>query len=204
MSIFSQLTDKSWATQGVAGEINDRSRGPGPAAKTGLKFFCAVMTSVFFLFIIGYRLRMSAPDWVAITDPGILWLNTGLLIAASVVMQRARSQAEKGLIVGLRNSLTLAGLFTIGFLAGQYLAWQQLSDAGYYIQTSPAAAFFLLLTAIHALHLSGGLLVWVRAAWRAWRGMEVARLKLSVELCTTYWHYLLLVWFVFFALLLTT
>ena len=50
----------------------------------------------------------------------------------------------------------------------------------------------------------GGLLVWARASWRAWRGMEVARIKLSVELCTTYWHYLLLVWFVMFALLLST
>jgi cytochrome c oxidase subunit 3 len=50
----------------------------------------------------------------------------------------------------------------------------------------------------------GGLLVWARATWRAWRGIEVVRVKLSVELCTTYWHYLLLVWFVFFALFLST
>lgn len=204
MSIFKQLMDKSWATQGVAGEINDRSLGPGPAAKTGLRFFIMVLTSMFFLFIAGYRLRMAEADWQPIADPMILWLNTGVLVLAGVFMQRARDAAEQGLISRVRNNLTTAGLLTIAFLVGQYLAWQQLSEAGYYVQTSAAAAFFMLLTGLHGLHLAGGLLVWIRAAWRAWRGIEVVRVKLSIELCTTYWHYLLLVWFVFFALLLTT
>jgi len=61
-----------------------------------------------------------------------------------------------------------------------------------------------LLTALHGLHLLGGLLVWGRATLKSWRHIEVAKIKLSVELCTMYWHYLLLVWFVFFTLLLST
>lgn len=204
MSILKELTDKSWATQGLAGEINDRSLGEAPAYKTCLNFFMAVLTSMFFLFIVGYRLRMAEADWVAINDPGILWLNSALLIIAGLIMQRARDAASKGLIHSLRNNLTVAGLLTIGFLVGQFMAWQQLSAAGYYVVTSPAAAFFVLLTALHALHLLGGLLVWARATFRAWKGVEVTQIKLSVELCTSYWHYMLLVWFVFFALLLTT
>ena len=204
MSFFAELLDKSWATQGVAGEINDRSLGIGPAAKTCLNFFIMVMTSMFFLFIVGYRLRMAEADWLPITDPAILWLNTALLIVAGVFMQRARVAAATGQIGVIRNNLTLAGLCTFAFLVGQYLAWQQLSAAGYYIYASPAAAFFLLLTTLHALHLMGGMFVLVRAVWRAWQGIEVVRIKLSIELCTTYWHYLLLVWFVFFALLLST
>jgi cytochrome c oxidase subunit 3 len=35
-------------------------------------------------------------------------------------------------------------------------------------------------------------------------GVEVIDLRLSVELCTVYWHYLLLVWLVLFAVLLST
>jgi cytochrome c oxidase subunit 3 len=204
MSIFKQLTEKSWATQGVIGEIHDRSLGPGPAARVGLRFFIMVLTSMFFLFVAGYRLRMQEVDWQPIADPAILWLNTALLIVAGLVMQRARVAAEQGLIIKVRNNLTLAGVLTIAFLIGQYLAWQQLSESGFYVAEFPAAAFFFLLTGLHALHLMGGLLVWARATWRAWRGIEVVRVKLSVDLCTTYWHYLLLVWFVFFALFLST
>lgn len=201
---FDKLLDKSWATPGVVGEVRDRSLGIAPAAKTCLNAFMAVLTSMFFLFIVGYRLRMAEADWVPINDPALLWLNTGLLVLAGWLMQRARDAARAGLISSLRANLTVAGLVSIGFLVGQYLAWQQLQAAGYYIVTSPAAAFFMLLTTLHALHLFGGLLVWLRASARAWQGVEVARIKLSIELCTTYWHFLLLVWLVFFALLLTT
>jgi len=34
--------------------------------------------------------------------------------------------------------------------------------------------------------------------------VELVDLRLSVELCTVYWHYLLLVWLVLFAVLLST
>ena len=204
MSIFKQLTEKSWATPGVAGEIPDRNQESDPAAKTGLSFFMAVLTSMFFLFVMGYRFRMEAADWQPIADPAILWLNTAVLMLAGFVMQRARNAAQQGLADKVRNNLTAAGLLTIVFLVGQYLAWQQLSTAGYYVYANPAAAFFVLLTAVHALHLMGGLFVWGKAVVRIWQGMEISRIKLSIELCTTYWHYLLLVWFVFFALLLST
>ena len=40
-------------------------------------------------------------------------------------------------------------------------------------------------------------------AARAWRGADVARLRLAVELCATYWHYLLAVWVVLYALLVS-
>jgi len=204
MSILGKLTDKSWMTPGVVGEVQDRSRGEGPAAKTALAFFMAVLTSMFFLFVVGYRMRMAEPDWVAIADPNLLWLNTGLLILASVAMQSAKGGAQDGKIRAVRSRLTVAGALSIGFLIGQYLAWLELRETGLYALQSPATAFFMLLTGLHALHLFGGLLVWGRATFRAWRGMEVKRIRLSVELCTTYWHYLLLVWFVFFTVLLMT
>jgi cytochrome c oxidase subunit 3 len=159
---------------------------------------------MFLLFVVGYRLRMAEADWQPIADPMILWLNTVVLIVAGVAMQRTRDAAASGQIKRIRNNLTFAGVLTATFLVGQYFAWQQLSAAGYYISASPAAAFFLLLTTLHALHLMGGMFFLIKAVWRAWQGVEVARIKLSIELCTTYWHYLLLVWFVFFALLLST
>ena len=49
----------------------------------------------------------------------------------------------------------------------------------------------LLLTALHGIHLLGGLWVWARATARVLRGAEVEKVRLSVELCTVYWHFLL-------------
>jgi cytochrome c oxidase subunit 3 len=80
-----------------------------------------------------------------------------------------------------------------------------LQVSGYFVASGPASAFFYLLTGVHGLHLLGGLIVWGRTLVRmAQPGVEVIDLRLSVELCTVYWHYLLLVWLVLFAVLLST
>ena len=93
----------------------------------------------------------------------------------------------------------------MAFLAGQLVAWRQLSASGHFMANSPAIAFFYLLTAVHGLHLLGGLFVWGKTVVRmAQPGVELLDVALSVELCTVYWHYLLLVWLVLFALLLST
>jgi len=204
MSIFSKLAEKSWLTPSAVGEGADINASTEPAAKTALALFIAVLTSIFFLFAVGYRMRMHEPDWEPISDPSVLWINTAALILASVFMHFSRRSAVAGDIKGVRYFLTVAGLFSVAFLVGQFAAWGILRDAGLYAVQSPATAFFMLLTGIHALHLLGGLVVWARATARAWQGIEVKRIRLSVELCTTYWHFLLLVWYVFFTLLLLT
>ena len=69
--------------------------------------------------------------------------------------------------------------------------------------SSAAAAFFYLFTAVHGLHVAGGLVAWLRAVSRVWRGSEPSAVRLGVELCATYWHYLLAVWVVLYALLVS-
>jgi cytochrome c oxidase subunit 3 len=79
-----------------------------------------------------------------------------------------------------------------------------MDASGYFLTANPAYSFFYLLTALHGLHLLGGLWVWGRTTAKVLRGVEVGKVRLSVELCTVYWHYLLLVWLVLFAVLLQT
>ena len=61
-----------------------------------------------------------------------------------------------------------------------------------------------MLTAIHALHIIGGLWVWSKTVFKLQNKAEAHKIRVSVELCTIYWHFLLLVWLVLFALLLST
>jgi len=60
------------------------------------------------------------------------------------------------------------------------------------------------LTGLHALHLVGGLWVWSKCAIRLTSGGEPKEVQLSIQLCTIYWHFLLLVWIVLFAILANT
>jgi cytochrome c oxidase subunit 3 len=175
-----------------------------PPVKVGLGVFLAVATSLFALLVSAYFMRMTGTDWTTLAVPKLLWLNTGVLILSGVAMQWTRAAAQRGQIDGVRIGLSAGGVFTFSFLAGQLWVWQQLNASGYFVAANPANAFFFLLTALHGLHLLGGLWVWGKTTAKVWRGVEVGEVRLSVELCTVYWHYLLLVWLVLFALLLST
>ena len=82
-----------------------------------------------------------------------------------------------------------------------WLAWRELAAQGLYASSNPANAFFYLLTGTHALHLVGGLAALARTARAAWSGRGGAQLATSVELCAIYWHFLLFVWLLLFAML---
>ena len=205
--LLQRLKTKPWLEQGLieaGGAVNSAPE------RVGLWVFLAVVTSLFGLFAIVYNMRSQFPDWRPLQDPGLLWVNTAVLILASVALQRARSAAAREDMDGLKPNLIAAGLLTFAFLGGQLLVWRQLTSAGYYLATNPADAFFYILTALHGLHLAGGLWFWARAAGSVRKGLEslpvneVARVRLSVTLCSVYWHYLLLVWLILFGLLLST
>jgi cytochrome c oxidase subunit 3 len=203
VSIFHEITKKPWLEEPVdSGGMPHQSAFFAPAGKVGLRVFLCVVTVIFTLTLIAYADRMRFPTWQIMPEPWVLWLNTAFLIIASFAMQRALNSARQNHLNGVRDGLLLGGIFTFAFLTGQVFVWQQLVEMGYYANTNTANAFFYLLTALHGLHLVGGLVAWWRSVFRMWRGSSATDLRLSVELCTKYWHYLLLIWLILFGLLL--
>lgn len=174
-----------------------------PAARTALWVFLGVATSLFVLFVSAYAMRLPLADWTPLPRPRLLMLNTALLVGASLAMEWTVYAVRRGDHGTVRRGLLASGLLTFGFLAGQLFVWKQLNDAGYFVSASAATAFFYLFTAVHGLHVLGGLVAWARAVLRTLRGAEPARIRLGVELCATYWHYLLAVWVVLYALLVS-
>lgn len=176
-----------------------------PAAKTALWVFLGVATSLFALFISAYAMRISFLDWTPLPQPRLLMLNTAVLVLASCAMQWAVVAARRREVPAARFALLAGGALGVFFVAGQFLVWKQLSDAGYFLASSAATGFFYLLTAVHAIHVLGGLVGWSRTWLSASRASAAttgaARMKLSVEMCAIYWHFLLVVWVVLFSVL---
>ena len=217
--LIRRLPERPWTQIGVLTGSQDGLTSSAP--KVGLWAFLGVVTSLFLIFTAAYFMRINGAahagvasgmmhPWVPVDEPGLLWVNTVVLVLASACMQVARNYAGKGELESARTYFSGAGLLTVVFLLGQIGAWQQLRTTGHYDHTNPAFAFFVLLTAVHGLHLVGGLAVVTRTTSKLWRGLEKASvvrlsaLRQSVQLCTTYWHYLLLVWLGLFVLLLST
>jgi cytochrome c oxidase subunit 3 len=163
--------------------------------------FLATVTMLFAAFISAYIVRRSGEDWRRVELPALLWINTAILGASSLAIEIAarRGRALEWVRAGRAMSAALAGGF--GFLAGQILAWRQMTAAGVYLPTSPHASFFYILTGAHALHVAAALavLAWGAVALRS-APADVSGWAAKMELCRTFWHYLGGVWLTLFAI----
>lgn len=204
-----KLTTRPWELDAVEQGGIEALPHAAPA-RVGLWVFLGVVTSLFALFMSAYYMRMghghgTAHDWYPLDEPRVLWVNSLLLIAASIAMQSARSRIAHQRVEGARDALLIGGIFTLVFICGQLYAWSWVHDSGRFDATNPAVAFFYVITAVHGLHLVGGLVVWARTLRRmVGKRLELIDVQLPIELCAVYWHFLLVVWLVLFALLLLT
>ena len=207
MSLFSRLTEKSWEGPG-ADAVDPASYRP-PAAQVAVIVYFGVITVLFGLISSAYVMRMGMTgmghgamgDWRPMPEPPLLWINSFVLLLSSLAWEAARAGLRQQRPDLTRRSMLGAGILGILFLAGQLLLWREYVQAGYYASSNPANAFFYLITALHGLHIAGGLFFWARALLRLGAGGDI---RLPVELCAVYWHFLLLVWALMLALLIST
>jgi cytochrome c oxidase subunit 3 len=188
-----RLMSKPWLEVGPD-PIGGPTQTGMPTKKVALGIFLAVVGALFALFASAYFMRMEFVDWRQMPLPRIVWLNTGLLVLASVGLQCARSALHQGDLDTVRLSLATGAVATLGFLAGQLTAWRELAASGYFVTGNPANSFFYVLTGLHGLHILGGLVALGRTIPEAWGLGRSGHLELRIELCSMYWHFLLLVW----------
>ena len=188
-----RVLSKPWLEVGP-----DPIGGPGPTGmptqKIALGIFLAVVGALFALFASAYFMRMEFADWRPMPIPRVVWLNTGMLVLASIALECALAADRQRDPGTLRLSLATGTVATLAFLGGQLAAWRDLVASGYLVTGNPANSFFYLLTGLHGLHILGGLVALARAAPAAWGGAGSAKLRLRLELCVAYWHFLLFVW----------
>lgn len=195
------LGSKPWLETGPLEHAPARGALRLPAAKLGLHAFMAVAGTLLVLLLSAYSMRMELPDWDPPPRPWLLWVNTCVLVGASIALHRAAAAARRGERAETASALHAGAAAGLLFVLGQLLAWRELSAAGYRPANNPADAFFYLITAVHGLHVLGGLAALGRAGLRLRRQAPIESLRLGVELCATYWHFLLVAWLLLFATL---
>jgi cytochrome c oxidase subunit 3 len=211
------ILNKPWDHQGemasaISGDMMSVSTSPQQLA---LNLFLAVASVLFALFGIAYFMRMAvdtssplfcgAGYWEVLQEPDLLWLNTGVLVLTSGVIEWTKRESRANRLLATKIGLSVGALLTLAFLYGQSAAWGILHQSGHLVDSSAASSFFYLLTGLHALHVIGGLWVWLSATMSAFLDRdEPQRIGETVRLCAVYWHYLLLLWALLFTLFLNT
>ncbi|WP_427913153.1 cytochrome c oxidase subunit 3 [Ramlibacter sp. MMS24-I3-19] len=192
-----------WQAQAAAPGLPGVAATSWPPARMALWVFLAVASSLFVLFISAYAMRLSLADWSPLPRPQLLMVNTGVLVLASLAMEWTAHATRRPDRQAVQRGLWASGALTAAFVVGQLVVWRQFHASGFVVASSAASAFFYLLTGVHGVHVLGGLVAWGRAFHRVRTGADAAKVRLVVDLCATYWHFLLAVWVVLYALLVS-
>jgi cytochrome c oxidase subunit III len=169
-----------------------------PASRTGIWVGIAAITMTFLAFTSAMVVRQGASmDWRHLALPRILYFNTLVLLLSSVTLEVARRRFRSFIYgaEGQRVATQRALYATLGlgllFIAGQYMAWLQLKAEGLYLATNPSSSFFYVLTAVHGLHVLGGLLGLIYVI----RKLNRSVLRRSTLNATShYWHFMDILW----------
>jgi len=182
-------------TEGNLRAVADRSPEP---ARTGIWVALAAITMSFAALTSALFVRQgSGMDWQHMILPPLLYANTLVLLASSVTLEVARRRIA-GYALGIASQIAapmrwLVITLALGllFVAGQYVAWLQLKGAGLYLATNPNSSFFYVFTAVHALHVLGGLcgLVYVMSKLRR----SILR-QSTFAAAAQYWHFMDVLW----------
>jgi len=169
-----------------------------PPASTAIWVLLASISMTFLALTSALIVRQGAAlDWQHVTLPGILYFNTAVLIASSVTLTvgRRKVAASVGPLAntGAHPAFWLNVTLVLGllFVAGQYVAWLQLRSEGLYLATNPNSSFFYLLTAMHALHVIGGLGGLARVIRKFNRSVLK---KTTLDATARYWHFMDVLW----------
>jgi cytochrome c oxidase subunit 3 len=189
--------------------------------------FLAVDMVFFAVLVVAFYARQAGGnisahtyeligDWHPVQLPPILFLNTAVLLLSSLTMEWARRNIfheidvlEEWLGLGrpaLRHTLPWVGatlFFGVLFLAGQAVAWRQLTAQGFSFgkYATPASNYFYIITGAHAAHLVCGIaallfcligLGWLR---------RVEFRQIAIDTTAWFWHAMGVAWLVLWAVL---
>jgi cytochrome c oxidase subunit 3 len=196
-------------------------------ARLGLAVAITPIVMLFVSFTSAYIVRKGLPtldessgnyvrDWLSVNLPWtLLMINTAILVVSSLTMELARRQITRqaalapvhsipGVSVGDERSfpwLNITTLLGVTFLVGQWLAWKELENRGFYVATSPSSSFVYLLTGMHALHLLGGIIALMYATVTSWLHRPVEARRIVVDVSAWYWHFMAVLWIYIFVLM---
>lgn len=170
--------------------------------KFALWLFMVTVVMVFAGLTSAYIVRQAEGNWLDYELPTIFWVNSGIVVLSSIFLHFAYFSAQKDNLTGVRIGMVLAVLFGICFLVGQWYSWVAMVDRDVFFVGNPSGSFLYVFTGLHAVHLISGVIFLIIVLISSFRYEVHSKSMISLEMATTYWHFLAGLWLYLFMFLL--
>ena len=149
-----------------------------------------------------YIVKGEQPGWTSVVVPKIFYYSTGVMLISSLTMQIALKSFKERNMQQYRSLLTVTAILGILFITMQIIGFYQLFNSGVKLEGGSGAAQFLyIIFGLHALHVLGGAIALLIMFFKAFSAKIRNYNSVPVEVISTYWHFVDLLWiylFVFF------
>ncbi len=163
--------------------------------------FLVTVTMLFAAFTSAYVVRRAEGQWYTFELPQIFNWSVLIVIIGSVLMQWAYQAAKKDKLGSTRTGLVLTLLTGIGFLVNQTFGWLSMVNRGIYYVGNPSESFTYVISFMHALHVIAAIILLGVTTVLAYRYKVHSKNLLTINICTTFWHFLAALWIYLFVFL---
>ncbi len=185
-------------------DLPDEEGVRAAAVAFGVNLWMLAIAVSFVIFLIASWAILHAPGVAVVSLPeGMamrLTASTILIALSSASIELARHALAHAELDRARRWLGVTFLLALAFLGSQTLAWIALFEAGIRPSTNTLGTTFTTLTAMHGVHILGGLAYLLAARAHLLRRDPSA--GGSLRSCARYWHFLGLLWLILLGALL--
>ena len=203
--LFGILTQKPWEESQAAIDSTHSGRTFNLSNQmSAVIIIFGVSTAIFSLIFTGYLYSLPPEqDTTFILKTYLLWINTLVLIIVTFFFNKINNDLKKKFTDKIKQNLIYVGGLSYLFLFLQLILWYQIMKSGNFVDTNTYFSSFYIFTALHGIHLLGGLFFWGKVSSRIFKLDEKNYLneENNINALSIYWLFLFIVWIVFFALM---
>lgn len=173
--------------------------------KFGLWLMLLSIVMIFASLTSAYIVRRAEGNWLEFSIPSSFLWSTFLIIASSITMYLAYFSAKKDKYINVLLFVLLTIGLGVSFMFTQVNAWGELVDMQVFFggkSSNPAGSFMYVLTGVHLFHIISGLFFLLIVLYKSFRNKVNSANMLSIEMCSTYWHFLGLLWIYLYVFLI--
>jgi cytochrome c oxidase subunit 3 len=147
----------------------------------------------------------NVAEWKPFDLPIQVWISTAIILMSSITYHLAQTTIERNNQQTAKRWLIVTTILGAAFISSQIMAWIALSNRGFYLSGNPYAGFFYILTAVHAVHVLGGITALGSVMLRSWLPTAdsdtINKRAALARVVGWYWHFMGALWLVLFVLL---
>ncbi len=141
-----------------------------------------------------YIVKRNQANWQTFDLPVLFWYSTAAIIVSSVTAYLATKAFKERAMRRYRQMLVATFLLGVLFIVLQLLGFWQLWSKGITLQANVSYSFLYVIVGLHAVHVIGGVIALLVLFAKAFSSKKRIYNSIPIELASTYWHFVDILW----------